>query len=300
MHSMDLFDGFHLCEIVDCKLNKGEVCSINANFDDVECRKCRVLPENKIKKDYFQFFNKKDCIQLDIISSSKGAQRKWLSKDEQFLIKEQFYYQLRYWNDDLVEVIASGIGKQLGINCVEQWLGNISGSDCSFSHYWGDKRFISFGRFSGYEKILEYTDVVDRIKFAIDLAFKITQLDLTQYLANMTIMDFLIGNEDRHFFNFGILHDGKNYEIAPLFDFGLGLFEHDVFYKDLSLEQCISKMSKKPFHSWDKALDYFASAINLPKITDVKISRRLLPNSLSEPYLRYSFGKLGIEVCLCD
>lgn len=52
MQNMDLFDGFRLCEIVDCKLNKDEVCSINANFDDTICRQSRVLPESAIKKDY--------------------------------------------------------------------------------------------------------------------------------------------------------------------------------------------------------------------------------------------------------
>lgn len=300
MQNMDIFEGFHLCEIVDCKLNKNELCSVNANFDDTVCKMSRVLPENKIEKDYSMLFHKKDCIEQNIVSSSKGAQRKWLSKDKQFLIKEQFYYQLRYWNDDLVEVMASGIGKQLGINCVEQQLGNISGRDCSFSRYWGNKKFIPFGRFKYYEEIQEYTDVVDKIKYAIELLFNNTQLDLTQYLANMTVMDFLIGNEDRHFFNFGVLYNGKDYEAAPLFDFGLGLFEHDVFYKSLSLEQCISKMSKKPFHSWDIALNYFSTVAYLPNAITVRIPRRLLPNSLAEPYLYYSFKQLGIGVCLCD
>lgn len=116
----------------------------------------------------------------------------------------------------------------------------------------------------------------------------------------MTIIDFLVGNEDRHFFNFGTLYDGNNYKVAPLFDFGLGLFEHDVYYKNLTLEQCITKMSKKPFHDWDAALNYFASVVVLPKQTSVQISKKLLPNLLAESYLCYSCKQLGIEVCLCD
>lgn len=131
---MDLFNGFHLCEIIDCKLNKNEICSINANFDDKAVSKAEYCQKVLFKK-ITLCFSQKDCIALDLESTSKGAQRKWLSGDRKFLIKEQFYYQLRHWNDDLVEVIASSIGNQLGINCVEQWLGNISGQDCSFLCY---------------------------------------------------------------------------------------------------------------------------------------------------------------------
>lgn len=300
MDNMDAFNGFHLCEIIDCKLNRDNICSVNANFDNANCKQYRVLPENPIRKNYDGLFHKKDCIALDLQSSSKGAQRKWLSGDKKFLIKEQFYYQLRYWNDDLVEVIASSIGKQLHINCMEQWLGNISGQDCSFSYYWGDKKFIPFGRLEHYRGIEEISDVVDKIKYTVELLNDNTHLDFTQYLADMTVLDFLVGNEDRHLFNFGALYNGMDYEVPALFDFGLGLFEHDVYYKSLTFEQCLAKMSKKPFHDWDKALNYFAAIAVLPEATEVKISKKLLPNLLAEPYLVYSFKQLGIGVCLCD
>ncbi|MCM1500094.1 MAG: hypothetical protein NC124_16650 [Clostridium sp.] len=53
-------------------------------------------------------------------------------------------------------------------------------------------------------------------------------------------------------------------------------------------------------HDWDKALNYFAAIAVLPEATEVKISKKLLPNLLAEPYLVYSFQQLGIGVCLCD
>lgn len=297
---MDMFAGFHLCEIKDCKMNENEICSVDADFDDIICIQNRDIPVNQIKKEYSMLFDKQDCIELDIHSVSKGAQKKWLSKDRLFLIKERFYYQLRFWNDDLVEVISSIIGRQLGINCLEQFLGRISGRDCSYSAYWGEKRFIPFGKLKGANEIYEYSDVIDRIKFTIDLLNSNTHLDLTDYLGKMTLLDFIVGNEDRHLFNFGVLYDGSGYEVAPLFDFGLGLFEHDVYYKGLSIEQCIQKMSKKPFHDWNQALNYFAEITELPKKTTIQIPEKLLPNSLAEPYLRYSLKTLGMEVALCD
>ena len=56
-------------------------------------------------------------------------------------------------------------------------------------------------------------------------------VNYTDYLIVMAIIDFLIGNEDRHLNNFGVLTDDSTYRLLPLFDFGLGLFEHDRRYE---------------------------------------------------------------------
>ena len=49
-----------------------------------------------------------DMLQLSTASSSKGNQRKWLTRDGRY-VKEQFFYQGKYWRDDLVEIIASSV-----------------------------------------------------------------------------------------------------------------------------------------------------------------------------------------------
>ena len=57
--------------------------------------------------------------ELQLISSSKGNQRKWYVKEERMYVKEQFFYQGKYWKDYLVEVISSEIGKQLPSGCAK-------------------------------------------------------------------------------------------------------------------------------------------------------------------------------------
>lgn len=44
---------------------------------------------------------------MQLNGTSKGNQRKWMSTDNEY-VKEQFYYQNKYWRDDLV-------GMKLGI-----------------------------------------------------------------------------------------------------------------------------------------------------------------------------------------
>ena len=49
--------------------------------------------------------------------------------------------------------------------------------------------------------------------------------------------DLLLLNEDRHYNNLGLLYtDSGSFGVAPLFDFGLGLFEHGKIYENKSLK----------------------------------------------------------------
>lgn len=289
-----------LCGITDCDKNNDNTCTVNASFDDLICRNSRFISKRVIIKPYEKHFDITDCIELDINTPSKGAQQKWLTADKKYFIKSCFYYQLRYWNDDLVEIIASMIAQQLGLNSLHEHLGNISGIDCSYTDFWGNKSFIGFGRLNNSDKIYEYSDAKDRIKFTIDETYKQTGVDCTRYLAEMTILDFIVGNEDRHLYNFGVLYDGKSYEIAPIFDSGLGLFEHDIDYFNRDLKDAIRIMSKKPFGSWEASLDYFKDNINEYSMNKIVIPKSLIPNKLGEEYLKYSLSYLGKELELCD
>lgn len=300
MDMLTEFKDCRLCHVEDCGKNNGGICVINAFFDDDNCKANRLINRTRIIKNYELIFDKHECFELAVNTSSKGAQRKWLSSDKKYFIKECFYYQLRYWNDDLVEMIASCIAEQLGIYHLEQHIGNISGIDCSYSEYWGDAKFISFGKLQGFDKIWEYKDAVDRIKYTADLMFHISGIDCTGYLADMTMVDFIVGNEDRHLYNFGILYDGNSYNIAPLFDCGLGLFEHDIDYKNIELEDSISRMSKKPFGAWDTALNYFYGIHNYSPVKKINVPKQFIPSNLAKQYLGYSLAKLGKELVLCD
>ena len=296
MDASSRLQGGRLCHIDDCEKNDNGTCIVNAFFDDDICKNNRKINKSFVKKKYEMFFDKSDCIELAINTSSKGAQRKWISADKKYFIKECFYYQLRYWNDDLVEKIASIIAGQLNINHLEQHLGNISGVDCSYTDFWGDVKFIAFGKLKGSDNIWEYKDAIDRIKFSIDLMFQYSGIDCTGYLADMTLLDYIVGNEDRHLYNFGLLYDGIKYYIAPLFDCGLGLFEHDIDYIGRNLKD----WSKKPFGSWHDALNYFDSVHGYSSLKNITVPYNLIPSKLAKEYLQLSLKNLGKELVLCD
>ena len=113
-------------------------------------------------------------------------------------------------------------------------------------------------------------------------------------MAVMIVFDFLLGNEDRHYNNFGVLFREGEFKVAPLFDFGLGLFEHDKKYSNLDLDNAILKMDGKPFN---KSLlqpvemlihsgyaDYVKQiifGINIPE-------RSLFPSELGMEYFEYA------------
>ena len=62
-----------------------------------------------------QYFNTEILQSLQLNSTSKGNQSKWYDLKEKLFIKKQFEYQDKFWRDDLVEIIASEIAKQMPI-----------------------------------------------------------------------------------------------------------------------------------------------------------------------------------------
>ena len=53
-------------------------------------------------------------------------------------------------------------------------------------------------------------------------------------MLDLAVLDCLIGNVDRHTRNFGLFYNVNTcrFEIPPVFDNGMGLFEHD-YYRDM-------------------------------------------------------------------
>lgn len=68
---------------------------------------------------------------------------------------------------------------------------------------------------------MDYDEAIDYI---IDFVRKNTEIDITEYLADIFALDALILNEDRHFNNLGVIYDGNSFRTAPIFDNGKSLF----------------------------------------------------------------------------
>ncbi|MBO6299050.1 MAG: hypothetical protein J6N53_09395 [Lachnospiraceae bacterium] len=188
---------------------------------------------------------------LDLASSSKGEQEKYYDPVNHKYIKLPFYYEGRYWKDYMVEHLSGRIfGRDytLGVPIVDQEivmtdknLHAVRSDDfCKDGELW-----ISFARI--YDRFRVYVEDCrsgeERLWQMINTMRDECGVDIMPYLCVMFTADFLLLNEDRHFNNLGLFYkkDGS-YGIAPLFDFGLGLFEHQKIYEGKTLEEI------DPFH----------------------------------------------------
>lgn len=226
-----------------------------------------IFDSNELK-----IFNASDLLSLQCRSTSKGNQMKWYDSKNDIYIKAQFYFQDKFWRDDLVECVAAQLGKQFcltdkRVQILEQSPCKI---DLGYNTIYGvysknfctqGEVFVPFSRILSAKKIqFPYSGSIEtKWIFALDTLNNLTKSDCSDYLLVMSLLDFLVGNEDRHLSNFGIIYCDGKFRSSPLFDFGLGLFEHDRKYENLPLKQCISKMECKPFARHNEDLIAFIS-----------------------------------------
>ena len=250
-----------------------------------------------------EFYTDK-MIELQLSSTSKGNQRKWFADD--IYVKECFYYQGRFWKDNLVECIASEIGKSLTneIPVLEYGLAQIyengrKTEGCYSRNFClpGEKH-ISFQRLMDSENIhLDFgADYKERYQFVVENMEIITGLPCREYINTMILLDYLVGNEDRHFNNFGVLYMNGRYRLGPLFDFGLGLFEHDDKYEGKSFRTCLELMESKPFSADNELImDYILKNWD-PCIKHIDLGDCLIPSPKAGSYIRNRCMHLGIEL----
>lgn len=262
-------------------------------------------------------FKENNLISLQTDSTSKGNQKKWYNRKTDCYIKAQFYYQDKYWRDDLVEILGSAIGKQLNltdkhVSVLHQEPCNIELMSHQTMHGVYSKNFCKKGeRFLSFQRILllngldfpYLASVEDKWNFVINTMHRFCNVNYTDYLIVMAIIDFLIGNEDRHLNNFGVLTDDSTYRLLPLFDFGLGLFEHDRRYEGEPLRSCLKMMECKPFHRNNcRVIDYIRNHYRLEDYLPPQLDLEgyEFPSAKSTSYLLNRSRYLGIKVKGCN
>ena len=251
-------------------------------------------------------FDTKDLVSLQLGSTSKGNQEKWVEPNSGLWIKEQFYYQGKFWKDYLVEALASTIAEQMdlfGVPVLKQSICEIrSGSKQTIGVYSQD--FCKDANYISFNRILENSrgevdfqmSAEERWNYLISVIMSYFDVDYTEYLTVMTLIDIIVGNEDRHLSNFGIMENGK---LAPIFDFGLGLFEHDRCYEGVPFNRCLGMMHFKPLSpDVQVATDFIKDRVKVeryfPKGLD--LTEVELPSAKAGSYLRNRFSALGISL----
>lgn len=245
-----------------------------------------------------------NVIKLNYMSTSKGNQPKYYNLATKQYIKGQFSYQGCLWKDYMVEHLSYIIGSKLNTNIdiVRQDIVKLSDGTmgCMSKDFAIGKEWVPIAKFDEYKEVAVLHGKSYRVFLGIiDIYTKLgIDLDLVkEYLTCMIILDFLLGNEDRHYNNFGVLRDNITgvYEIPPLFDFGLGLFEHDKRYYNVSLLTAKSSMDGKPFDKdLSKPFDMIINTMGKDYINslvkDIYIpDRDLFPNELGYQYFISSF-----------
>lgn len=244
-------------------------------------------------------------------STSKGNQTKWYDKENRLFIKKAFEYQGHIWKDYLCEKIAMVIGSQLGMLMADtkpciildngaEVIGSMSSSFLS-----NNEQFIPFQRLLNMAQYdvtsKHYRDMssMERIQSAVDVYAQYYGIDARQYLYEMICLDFLIGNEDRHHNNFGVIRGADGYRLPPHFDNGLALFEHDTKYMGAPLQVCIRKMKGKPFNTDLKKV--YRAATQLFKncrlgAMRIDLTDCLFPSDKAIDYIKYAAGEMGLAV----
>ena len=162
---------------------------------------------------------------------------------------------LMYWmGEGYAEIIASQVCKDLGIrdyveyrpcivNTTDEQGNTVRLLGCESTDFLNSgeifissqkllsllrpKALSELNYLSGQEAYVKYIDEIGEL----------TNLDIKEHLDNMIMLDFLICNFDRNFWNMGlIVNSNGNYRLAPIFDngssLGLDRFEEGKFYRE--------------------------------------------------------------------
>lgn len=164
-----------------------------------------------------------------------GANKKlWLSKGSDRGI---FKFSKDNYKDFWVEKMASNIFNLVELDCMDVSIGNYNGQSGTMCHDFTLKR----GSFVEMDDML--TDYPDRKKgcYTLPILREVVSESTFSNIVMMLLVDYIIGNYDRHTRNFGVLSNG---DLAPIYDSGSSLS-----YRLESSHIPSMLCSKKVFHN---------------------------------------------------
>lgn len=260
----------------------------------------------------FREFDSSKLIILDIGSTSRGNQRKYKTITGDFYIKDRFLYHDVIWKDHLVEVVASKYAASCNFppdfKVVRQGICTVDGIVASYSEAFDRDgcAFIAYSRAMGDRledlQLLRYT-ADDWFKFIFETYSEFTQRDEGEYLALMTLLDLVIGNEDRHLSNFGYLRrEGEPLQHGVLFDFGLGLFEaNDSVFPGIDFRRALKHVRMKPWMAkatvvLDRLERDYSSLISSVLPAAINLEDYEFPSTLAREYFSWINERLGVKV----
>ena len=182
--------------------------------------------------------------------------------------------------ESITEFLLNRIGEVFGYNMAKSRLGWFGGQIRFLSEYFLNKpseQQLEHGAelYAGYLNDKEFVEEIEEQRLSQDLfTIQFTQETLKHFFPNnreklfaefinMLIYDALIGNNDRHFYNWAIVRNVYNkdeFSFAPIYDTARGLFWNDhedkikrIYKNKNELESYIEKYSEKskPKIGWE-------------------------------------------------
>lgn len=211
-----------------------------------------------------------DIEEVEFRVATDGFQPKFLVNNGNCFLKVQCELNRTLRDDWRVEDIASRICKQLKIYAIEQTpckvriknnkgkivdrygvvSKNFEKDGYSFVSY---SRMLDTMKIDRNDKLFIRSNFIEKMEILIKNISRFSKINesiMAKYIFDMVIVDMLVLNQDRHFKNFGVFYNNTTckFEVAMLFDFGMGLFENDNMFDDMDkLSDCMRYSYIAPF-----------------------------------------------------
>lgn len=248
--------------------------SVELDFDNIN------FFEHEFSKDMGEILFGNNLEDFSLVSpdntSDGWLKKKWIIKNgERYLVKGASGV---YKQEPFNEKIASIICKKMDISYVDYEIEFIDRMPYSICKNFLSKDVELISAWSVYSQFKK-PNQVSPYEHLVSCYEKIGVKNPRYSLEQMIILDFLIGNTDRHMNNFGVVRNSNTLEIlgvAPIFDSGTSLF------MSMSTRQSIDDLESKPFaktHQKQIALVENMTKLNIAVFKECK---KEIDNILSE------------------
>jgi len=251
--------------------------------------------------------------------SLKGNQDKWYYEKENLVVKAALFDGFIRWEDWKVEVLAGKMLPRFHIGALEQnackiddGFGNIIYGSYSRDFRSEQERYYTFGRLLQEKDLTErFTSLsaADKITASIEvLAGQIGEDRAARFVEDMCLADYILGNVDRHYDNFGVLirRDAEGSIVerrpAPLYDFGMGLFQNQKEGLGDDLEAARNNMLSSPFTIDLRGAYAFYQDRWRDRCRGIRLDLTGLdfPDGLGKQYVQYALASLGVRTEGCS
>ena len=226
-----------------------------------------------------------------------------------------------YPNESITEHLLTRIGQCLGFNTAESHLAIVSGQLRFMSkHFHSRKEELIHGAeiYYGYLEDRDFVDQIENEKRArsfftvqfteeaLKSLFPKDYQKLFDQFLEMILFDALIGNNDRHYYNWGVIQSldrGKPVRFAPIYDTARGLLWNTEEEKVVSLRQDKNQWrafkakylnNSKPKIGWD-GLDDLNHFELLERIVQLHLSKQDLKKFLNQENLQTAQNVIDSE-----